>query len=244
MIIDTHSHLNFSAYKNDLDEVIKRTLDNGIFAINVGSKYDTSKEAIRIAENYKGMHAAVGLHPLHCADETFDKERYRELAEKAVAIGEIGLDYKTDLYREKQKEVFIEQLDLAKELDLPVIIHSRMAHGDLIEILKGRDAKGVIHCFTGSINELKQYLNLGFYIGLNGIIFKMDLKEAIKNCPLESMLVETDCPYLTPPQKGDKRNEPLFITHIIDKIAEIKGISFDEVADKTAENAKELFKLF
>lgn len=246
MIIDTHSHLNFEDYRRDLDEVIKRTLDNGIFAINVGSDYETSRKAIEIAGNYKGMYAAVGFHPIYADSKSFDKKEYKELAKKAVAIGEIGLDYyrNMDLFKQKQKEVFIKQLELAKELDLPVILHSRMAHDDLIEILRGYKLKGVIHCFTGGINELKQYLDLGYYIGLNGIIFKMNLEKVIKNCPLEKILVETDCPYLTPPQEGEKRNEPLFVKYVIEKIAEIKGISFNEVSDKTTENAKGLFNLF
>jgi TatD DNase family protein len=283
-IIDTHSHLNFNAYKKDLDEVIKRTLDSGVFCINVGSKYETSKEAVELAEKYNGMYAAIGLHPIFAGaefvkiktdpeegeflvkEQDFDEARYRDLVlrsrsdegkNKVVAIGEIGLDYyykpktknKLEQFKEKQKQIFLQQLDLARDLDLPVIIHCRMAHDDLIKILGAQVAvswkniKGVIHCFTGGIKELEQYLNLGFYIGLNGIIFKLDLDEVIRKCPLESILVETDCPYLTPPQEGkEKRNEPIFVKHVIQKIADLKGISFDQVASATAQNAKKLFK--
>ena len=164
MIIDTHSHLNFNAYKNDLDEVIKRTLSNDVWVINVGSKYETSKAAVEIAERHEGMYAAVGLHPIYCASEfikmrtdpeegdflikeqNFDREKYKELAKskKVVAIGEIGLDYyykpkttsKLNLFKQKQKDILIEELDLAEELNLPVILHCRMAHSDLINILK------------------------------------------------------------------------------------------------------------
>ena len=267
MILDTHSHLNFAAYKKDLAEVIKRTQESDVVCINVGTKYETSLEAIKLAEENKGMYAAIGLHPLFVLSEfmkvrtdpdegeflvkeqDFNIEKYKELAKskKVVAIGEIGLDYyyrpktkaKLEQFKEKQKQVFLRQLDFARDLDLPMIIHCRMAHEDLIKILDYQ--KGVIHCFTGGVEEMEQYLNLGFYIGLNGIIFKMDLDEVIKKCPLESILVETDCPYLTPPEQGDKRNEPIFIKHIIQKIADLKGVSFEEVAEKTIQNAQKLF---
>jgi TatD DNase family protein len=272
MIIDTHSHLNFKAYKNDLEEVVKRMQDNNIWAINVGTKYETSKEAIEVAERFgEGLFAAVGLHPIHIKTdllklrtdedeggfaplgEEFDKEKYKDLAKskKVVAIGEIGLDYyykpktKTRLeqFKEKQKEVFVQQLDMAEELNLPVIIHCRMAHQDLINILKQKNQiKGVIHCFTGTLEEAKEYIKLGFYIGINGIIFKFNIDEVIKNISIENILVETDCPYLTPIAEGkDKRNEPIFVKHVIQKIADLKEISFDEVVAKTTGNAKKLF---
>jgi|SRR3989344_3846635 len=275
MIIDTHSHLNFDAFKNDLEEVTKRTLDSGIWVINVGTKYETSKRAVEIAESFKeGVYSAVGLHPIYAAaefvkmrtdpdegeflirEQDFDKERYKSLAlsggKKVVAIGEIGLDYyykpkttaKLEQFKEKQKQVFIEQLDLAKELNLPLILHCRVAHDDVIEILKLRGEKrGVIHCFTGTLEQAKKYVDLGFYIGLNGIIFKLPLDEIIKNISLDNILVETDCPYLTPTPEGNQRNEPIFISHTIQKVAELKGISFDEVCKITTQNAKKLFKI-
>lgn len=274
MIIDTHSHLNFNAYKKDLDEVIKRTLTEDIWLINVGTKYETSKKAVELAEKHnKGVYAAIGLHPIYTAvelqkiktdpeegvffvnEEFFDKEKYKELAKsyKVVAIGEIGLDYyykpktntKLEQFKEKQKKVFIEQLEFAKELNLPVILHCRMAHTDLIEILKSQIPKlcGVIHCFTGTIQEMQKYIRLGFYIGINGIIFKYNIDETIQKIPLDKILVETDCPYLTPPQEGNKRNEPIFVKHVIQKIADLKGISFQEVTDRTTESARKLFKI-
>ena len=279
MIIDTHAHLNFNAYSKDLDEVIKRTLAENIWVINVGSKFETSKKAIEIAEKYKkGMYATVGLHPIYSASEfvkiktdpdegsflikeqDFDKEKYLKIAQsdKVVAVGEIGLDYyykpkskaKLKLFKEKQKKVFKEQLDLAKELNLPVIFHCRMAHNDLIDILKTYkltnptfQLNGVIHCFTGSWEQAKEYLEMGFYLGFNGIIYKLDLNEVIKKTPLERILVETDCPYLTPPQVKTKRNEPIFIKHIIKKIAEIKNIDYQKVVEYTFLSAKKLFKI-
>ncbi|MDO8530182.1 MAG: TatD family hydrolase [bacterium] len=273
MIIDTHSHLQFNAFKGDAGEVVKKTLAENIWMINVGTKYETSKNAVELAEKYpEGVYAAIGLHPIYAAaefvktktdpdegeflihEQDFDKEKYKALAasKKVVAIGEVGLDYyykpktvaKLAQFKEKQKEVFIKQLDLAKELDLPLILHCRMAHDDVIEILKLRnESRGVIHCFTGTWEQAQKYMEMGFYLGINGIIFKFNIDEVIKNAPLEKLVVETDCPYLTPKPEGDKRNEPVFIKHTIQRIAELKGISFDEVAQKTTENAKKLFKI-
>lgn len=254
MLIDTHAHLNFNDFRNDFDEVIKRSLAEDIWMINVGSKYETSKKAVEIAEKYeKGIYAAIGLHPIHSTDEEFDKEKYKELAnsDKVVAIGEIGLDYFKDygLFREKQKEVFLEQLNLVKELNLPVIFHCRMAHEDLLEILKNHQVPGVIHCFTGDWKQAKEYLEMGFYLGINGIIYKLYLKEVIEKTPLEKILIETDCPYLIPPlarrsPKGEGgRNEPIFVKYIVQEIAKIKNIDFQEVAESTFQNAKNLFRI-
>lgn len=227
----------------------------------------------------EGVYAAIGLHPIHSTPglikiktdpeegnfetngEIFDVEKYRKLAlsasERVVAIGEIGLDYyyrpktkkKLELFKEKQKEVFLQQLDLAKELNLPVILHCRMAHEDLIEILSYKlqainyKLTGVIHCFTGSLEQAKKYIDLGFYIGINGIIFKLDLDEVIKKIPLDKILIETDCPYLTPPQEGDKRNEPIFVKYVAEKIAELKNLDFEKIAGITTENVKKLFRI-
>jgi len=279
MLIDTHAHLNFNSYKKDADEVIRRSLDNNIWIINVGSKYETSKRAIEMAGKYpQGVFATVGLHPIHLTDgifkvkldeeevsfqtkdENFDYEKYKELAksEKIVAIGEIGLDYyykpktkiKLELFKEKQKEVLLHQLSLAKELNLPVIFHCRMAHKDLIDFLKENEELlpplAAAHGFVGSTEDLKEYLNLGYYIGFNGIIFKkiegINFEENIKNTPLERILIETDCPYLTPPQK-EGRNEPLYLKYIVQKIAEIKNTSFEKIAEITTQNAKDLFNI-
>ncbi len=302
-IIDTHSHVQFNAFKEDADMVIQKTLAEHIWMINVGTKYETSHNAVLMAQKYEqGVFAAIGLHPIYAAaefvktktdpdegeflikEQEFDYDAYKKLAleggKKVVAIGEVGLDYyykpkttaKLTQFKEKQKQVFMQQLDLAKELNLPLILHCRMAHQDLLEILKsqitnptdgrGGEAglarvsksqinpnsqnpklRGVIHCFTGSVEEMKQYVSLGFCIGINGIIFKLPLDEVVKNCPLESMVVETDCPYLTPLPEAPKRNEPIFIKHTIQKIADLKGVSFDQVAQKTTQNAKVLFGL-
>lgn len=294
MIIDTHAHLNFNAYRDDVDEMITRTLNNNIWVINVGSQYGTSDRAVKIAEKYnQGVYAAIGLHPIHVEtglikiqksnlksqndnskiknlenilEKNFDYEKYKELAKspKVVAIGEAGLDYyykpktktKLEQFKNKQKEVLLEHLRLADELSLPVIFHCRMAHQDLIEILKaergqtplriaGSDPvqQGVIHCFTGTWEQAQQYMEIGLYLGFNGLIFKMDFDEIIKKTPLESILLETDCPYLPPPQFATQRNEPIAIKYIAEKIATIKDISFDKIVEATTINAKKLFNL-
>ncbi len=271
MIIDTHSHLNFKAYDNDRDEVIRRTQKEGVICIDVGTKYETSKHAIELAEQNEGIYAAIGMHPIHIKTdlmklrmdddegafaplgEEFDKEKYKELAKskKVVAIGEVGLDYyykpkgtaKKEQFKQKQKEVFIQQLELAEELNLPVILHCRMAHQDALAILANHKVRGTVHCFTGTWEEAQKYMDLGFYIGINGIIFKFNIDEIIRQTPLDKIVVETDCPYLTPIIEGDKRNEPIFVKHVVQRIADLKGMSFNEVAGKTTENAKKLFNI-
>jgi len=271
MLIDTHAHLNFSAYKNDAEDVIKRTLGDDVWMINVGSQYSTSKRAVEIAEKHKkGVFAAVGLHPIHLSsgifrtkidreevefetrEEEFDCDKYKDLArsEKVVAIGEIGLDYwyrpktktKLEQFKNKQKEVFLKQFGLAKELGLPVIFHCRMAHQDLIENLDA-EVRGVVHCFSGNWADAQKYLGRGLYLGFNGIIFKLDIDEVIMKTPLDKILIETDCPYLTPPP-AEGRNEPLYVKYVVEKIARIKKLSYQEITEITFENALKLFNLY
>jgi len=272
MLIDTHAHVNFNAYKDDAAKVIRRSLDGGVFMINVGSQYNTSQRAVEMAAKYEsGVFAAIGLHPIHLetglvkikddpeeiqfktTEEFFDYEKYKDLAKskKVIAIGEIGLDYyyrpktKTRLeqFKQKQKEVFLKQLDLARALALPVIFHCRSAHEEMIEILESQPGlRGVIHCFTGTQEQAQKYLAMGFYLGLNGIIFKLDLGEVIKNSPLDKILLETDCPYLTPAPKTG-RNEPLYVKYVAEKVANLKNLSYEEIENITTQNAKKLFKI-
>lgn len=274
MYIDTHAHLNFKAFDEDRGEVIKRSLDNGVWMINASSNYKTSQVAVKISQQYPaGVFASIGLHPINCVIdlsqddedrlEEFDIEKYRELAKEkgVVAIGEIGLDYwnepkgkeKSRIFREKQKDVFLKQLELAKELNLPVILHCRKAHSDLIEIISGTPAtvnslRGVVHCFTGNWEEAQKYIELGFYLGFNGIIWKMDLQDVIKKLPLEKMFLETDCPFLTPKsQEGGsllpERNEPANVKYVAQRIAEIRREALEKIAEITTQNAKKLFNL-
>lgn len=283
MLIDTHAHLNFNAYKDDSEEVIKRALAENVWMINVGSEYKTSRRAVECAEKYKkGVFAAVGMHPNHLEKqrvkdeneieyetngEEFEAEKYRGLAksEKVVAIGEIGLDYyridekREEEIKDKQKQVFLEQMDLAKQIGKPVIIHCREAYEDLIALLNmfqigcsfcpfacpsagAKKTNGVVHCFCGNLDQANQFLDLGLYLSFNGLItFSREYDQVIKEVPLEKILLETDCPYLTPEPYRGKRNEPLYVKYVVEKIAELKGISFEEVAKQTTKNAKELF---
>lgn len=273
MLIDTHAHINFNAYKNDSDEVIKRALEKNIWMINVGSQWETSCRAVDYSQKYnKGVYASVGLHPIHLEEadidfgesansgfktrkENFDFNRYLGLAknQKVVAIGEIGLDYKTpnaisdrrlaEEIKEKQKSVFGEQIKLAKELNLPIIFHCRSAYDDLIKILEeDGNLKGVIHCFCGNLGIAQKFLTLGFYLGFNGLItFSDQYDEVIKEMPLEKILLETDCPYLAPAPYRGKRNEPLYVVGVAQKIAEIKKVSFEEVIGQTTTSALDVF---
>lgn len=290
MLIDTHAHVNFAAFKNDADKVIKRALDQGVFLINVGSQYSTSKRALEIAEKYtEGIYATVGIHPLHLRrqnfsyqddnevepteiktnGEEFDYQKYLELAKspKVVAIGEMGLDYHhfdpprlaEDAHRReagegdnvpelkrKQKEVFIQGIKLANEMKKPIIIHCWDAYEDLYEILKNNEVKkkGVIHSFVGGYKTTRKFTELGYKIGLNGIVtYADDCNRLIKELKLEEIVLETDCPYLAPVPKKGERNEPLFVRYVAEKIAQIKEISVDKVAEITTKNAKKIFSI-
>jgi len=280
MLIDTHAHLNFVAFDKDRNEVIQKCLKSEILMINIGTNYETSRKAIEIAQKYeKGVYTSVGLHPIDLDtglvkvkldkyeaenavfEKEFDYEKYKNLAQskKVIAIGEIGLDYywrpkttkKKELFKQKQKDLLFQQLNLAKELNLPVIFHCRMAHDDLIKILLDhseiRPQMAVAHGFVGNLNQLEKYLEFRYFIGFNGIIFKkiegINFEENIKNTPLERILIETDCPYLTPPNFGEERNNPLGVKFVAEEIAKIKNKSFNEIAEMTTKNAKDLFKL-
>ncbi len=208
---------------------------------------EESKKVIMIAEENRKNYAAIGLHPLYVEKEDFDIKEYKRLLnKKVVAIGETGLDYKytkDEKVKEKQKVVFKKHLHLANISNLPVVLHCRMAHKDLLNILKGSlKGGGVIHCFSGGFKEVKEYLDLGLYFGINGIIFKMNLEKAIKEIPLNKIVLETDCPFLSP-LPSVKRNEPPFLKHIAKEVARIKNISLEKVAQKTTENAKKLFQV-
>ncbi|HZW82548.1 MAG TPA: TatD family hydrolase [Candidatus Deferrimicrobium sp.] len=251
MIFETHSHLDDQTFDADRSEVIKRLRAIGIVKlINVGFDLASSKRSLELAQSYPEIVAAVGIHP-HDAEGLIDADwqELRELAsnDQVVAIGEIGLDYYRDLSpRDIQQQVFERQLQLAIELDLPVIIHNREAHQDVIDRLKEyTPAKGgVFHCFSGSWEIAKVAMNLGFYISFAGpVTYKnaANLREVAARIPLDRLLVETDCPYLSPEPLRGKRNEPANVQFVVDKLAEIKGISPQELAEITAKNGAELF---
>lgn len=272
-LIDSHCHVHFDAYKTDMEEVVERSLKENVGMVTVGTQSTTSKNAIAIAEKYEGVWATIGLHPNHLhkqefedtneiiktRSEEFDFEYYRKLAEhpKVVAIGEFGLDYyriPPEVDREKmmhdQKKSCKEQLRFATEIEKPVIIHSREAHLDQYDIIKaeidagGLRKRGVIHCFTGTMADAESYKSLGFKLGINGILnFSKDLQKVMKEIDLNQIMIETDAPYLTPPPHRGKRNEPSYVKYVAEIIAEIKGISFDEVAEVTTANTILLFDL-
>lgn len=256
-LVDTHSHPQFPQYNEDRKEIMKRASDSGIGIICVGTDLEMSKKAIELAKKYENVWASVGLHPNDNLNEEYNQSVYEILAKnkKVVAIGEAGLDYyrTTDQgLKKKQRSRFEKQIQFAVKTQLPLIIHCRDAHDDMIALLSkygdnlsGPSARaGVIHSFTGTWADARQYLALGFYIGLNGIItFTRQYDETVINTPLEKILAETDAPYLTPEPLRGHRNEPAYVKYVARKIAELRNISFEEVSEITTANAKKLFTL-
>ncbi len=259
MIFDSHCHPQMAQYDEDREEVINRALDEGVFMICVGTDLETSRQAIELAQKNEGMWASVGLHPNDNLDEKFEPEKYRTLLveNKVVAFGEIGLDYyRTEKPEDQkfQKERFIQQLELAKELKKPLILHCRdgksgstgPAYRDMIEILSRGYAfdGGVIHSFTGTAEEAKQFLGLGLHLGFNGIItFARQYDEIVCEVPLDRILLETDAPFLTPEPYRGKRNEPAYVIEVAKKIAELKNEPLEKVVEQTTKNCRKLFGL-
>ncbi|MDD2757854.1 MAG: TatD family hydrolase [Patescibacteria group bacterium] len=307
MLVDTHCHLQFSAYKNDADVVYKKCADKGMLLNIVGSQYDTSLRAIEYAEKYSNAYATVGLHPIHLVsaevdeeevqfksrEEKFDYDAYKKLAEqsKVIAIGECGLElhHLPEGKSEEeaiavQTEAFIGQYKLAQELDLPMVIHVRNAHRQMIDLLRvianrqlavkqspdnsenreiatssagrrtprnDKKMRGVIHCYTANWEYAKEYLDLGFYLGFTGVITfpakktdpktQEDLLAVVKNCPLDRILIETDAPYLAPQAYRGERCEPWMVEEAAKKVAEIRGLTAEEVIKQTTNNALGLF---
>ena len=281
--IDTHAHVNINAFKEDWREVVDKSRSEGVAMINVGTQSDTSKRAVEIAEAFDdGVYAIVGLHPVHTnasyhdekelgenmkgftsRGEVFDAEYYRELAksDKVVGIGECGLDYyrlESDT-REKQEEAFIAQIELANELDLPLMIHTRDAKGnsesakqeagvgnvydDVYEILKKHaKVRGNVHFFAGNWEQAKKFFDIGFSISFTGVItFAKDYEEVVKNAPLDMIHAETDCPYVAPVPYRGKRCEPWMVKEVYKKIASIRGDDEAVIRSQLVENAKRLY---
>ncbi|MCM8795558.1 MAG: TatD family hydrolase [Candidatus Omnitrophica bacterium] len=252
MFIDTHCHLDFPEFDSDRNEVIQRAKAQGIdYIINVGSSLEGSRKSIALAKEYAFIYAAAGIHPHEADNVTAETEadlRNFVQEDKVVAIGEIGLDYFKHYAKvENQKRLFVSLLGLARDLGLPVIIHCRDAQTDILKILKAtRPQKVVVHCFSGEEGFLRECLDLGFFISYTGNITykKADkLRILMKLTPLEHMMLETDAPFLAPEGWRGKRNEPLFVKLIAEEISRIKGISVEEVARVTAQNAKDFFNL-
>jgi TatD DNase family protein len=253
MIFDTHAHYDDEQFNEDRVELLNSMEEQGVGTIvNVSAAYNSCRKVIALAKEYPFVYAAVGIHPdeVGCLnEENFAqmKELFKE--EKVVAVGEIGLDYYWDNEpREVQKKWFIRQLELARELDLPVLIHSREAAADTMEIMKehAKGLSGVIHCYSYSKEMAQEYIKMGFYIGVGGVVtFKnaKKLKEVVENIPLTSIVLETDCPYMAPEPNRGKRNNSAYIRYVAEKIAELKGITYEEVVEQTEKNARDMYRL-
>lgn len=252
MLFDTHVHLNDSQYDLDLKEVIQNAQNAGVKKmVVVGFDRPTINRAMELIETYDFLYASIGWHPVDAIDMTDEDLIWiEELTKhpKVVALGEMGLDYHWDKSpKEIQKEVFHKQIRLAKKVKLPIVIHNREATQDIVDILKEEDAQevgGIMHCFSGSPEIARECINMNFYISLGGpVTFKnaKKPKEVALEIPLNRLLIETDCPYLAPHPYRGKRNEPAYVKLVAEQIAEIKGISFEEVAKQTSLNANKLF---
>ncbi len=254
MIFDTHAHYDDDAFNEDRDDLLNSLKENGVGGVvNVASSMATTKTSVGLAEKYPFIYTSVGVHPDEVGE--LDEAAYEELFtsakhEKCVAIGEIGLDY---YWNKEEKEVqaaaFRRQLDIARELDLPVIIHSREAASDTFEIMKeahGAGIRGAIHCYSYSWEMAKEYIKMGYFIGVGGVLtFKnaAKLKEVVKNAPLESLVLETDCPYLSPVPHRGERNSSINIKYVVETMAELKGVTTDEIECVTWDNAMRLYGL-
>ena len=255
MIFESHAHLDDERFDKDRDEVIKKASEKGVKGIiNVGADLMSSRASLGLAEKYGFICASCGIHPHEAFsyDDNAEKELITLLRHKrTVAVGEIGLDYhyeNTD--KEIQKNAFRRQINIANEFSYPLIIHDREAHKDCLDILKEEKAqniRGVFHCYSGSAEMVKEILKLDFYISFTGVVtFKNARKviEAVREVPCERLLVETDCPYLSPVPNRGKRNHPGNLTYIIEKIADIKGMNYNDLCKVTWENTLELFSRF
>ena len=273
MLFDSHTHLNLAAFDSDRDLILKRYLKEGIFLVNVGTCYQTSKKAIAIAEEYQNCWASVGLHPAHTFPARLNQldeneinnlvveefgQKFEELiktSSKIVAIGECGLDYSylKDSPREKQKEFkirqereFRKQIKIAQKYNLPLILHLRDLYQEALAILKENNysGKAVFHFFTGTIEQAQYILGQGFYLGFSGVItYGNKLDEIIKSVPLEKILIETDAPYVAPIPYRGKRNEPAYVIEVAKKIANIKNLSLEEIKRQTFQNALRFFSI-
>ncbi|MBI4132088.1 MAG: TatD family hydrolase [Candidatus Sungbacteria bacterium] len=291
-VIDTHAHVQFTAYDADRDIVIGRALEAGIGMVNVGTQYSTSLDAVRLAEQYpEGLWATAGFHPNHldanahydpqelneCSTERFEYAKFLDLARHpmVVAVGECGLDYahftrerserrqngasaeaidagglqqeEIKNLQKQQQEVFLQQVILAAELKKPLVLHCRQAFADLIKILKSKSRilnspAGVVHFFSGTWDDARTLLDLGFFLGFGGVVtFAREYDEVVKKAPLDRLLLETDAPYVSPAPHRGKRNEPAYIVETAKKIAQLRGVPLEEIAAGTAANTRTLF---
>ncbi len=257
MLIDTHCHLDFEDFDGDREETIKRAYEGGVDKIiNIGCNLERLKKSLEIAKKHEFIFASAGLHPQEAdkGDEKFFSELEKLLKEpKVIAIGECGLEFNKDRplgsqgRSLNQKDVFLRQLDLANKFKKPVIIHCRNAYSEILEILKrekekNSELKGVVHFFAGRMSQAEEFLKLGFLLSFTGVItFARDYDNVIKAVPLDKIMIETDAPFVAPVPYRGQRNEPLYVKYVAQKIAELKGLDFEKVAQITTNNAQNLF---
>jgi TatD DNase family protein len=254
MLFDTHAHINDKQFAEDREEMLQRALDAGVSRLVViGCDAEGITSAIELAEKYDFVYAAIGWHPVDAIDMTDkDLERVEELSThpKVVAIGEMGLDYHWDKSpKNVQKDVLRRQIQLAKRVKLPIIIHNREATADIIPILREEGAAevgGIMHCYSDEADLVQEFLDMNFYISLGGpVTFKNARapKEVAKMVPADRLLIETDCPYLAPHPNRGKRNEPAYVKLVAEQIAELRGIGYEELAELTMRNAERLYQI-
>ena len=254
MIFETHAHYDDDRFNEDREDILSRLPEAGVgVVINSGASVTSTRDTVELAKQYSHVYAAVGVHPseIEELDEAFiDWMKEQTAWEKTVAIGEIGLDYYWDKepeIQEQQRYWFGRQIELARETGLPIIVHSRDAAADTMQVMKEHHAEeipGVIHCYSYSKEMAQEFIKMGYYIGVGGVVtFKnaKKLKETVEAIPLERILLETDCPYMAPEPYRGKRNSSLYLPYVVEKIAEIKGISTEEVERVTEANARRLF---
>lgn len=251
MIFDTHAHYDDEAFDDDREQLLERMRNRGVeYIVNIGASMQSCKSTIGLVRRFPYVYGALGIHPDEVAELTEDDYRWLERSiykPKIVAVGEIGLDYHWNDNKEQQIEAFERQMNIAKQAELPIVVHSRDAAQDTFEVMKANNADeigGIIHCFSYTKEMAKQFMDMGFYIGIGGVVTFNNAKklcEVVEYMPIEKMVLETDCPYLSPVPNRGKRNDSFNLPYVVSKIAEIKGIRSSEVIDITCENAKNVY---
>lgn len=251
---DIHSHLNFPEFESDREEAIKRLRETETGTITVGTDFETSRGAVELAEKHENIYACIGVHPVDNPSRNFDREKFEELAKspKVVAIGECGMDFfhagKGEDY-ERQKKLFVDQIEFALEHDLPIMIHARNAYEEILEILeplkeKESRLRGDVHFFAGSVDIAKRFIKIGFTLSFTGVVtFVSDYDEVIRSAPLQSIMSETDAPYVAPVPYRGKRNEPSYVSEVVKRIAEIRGEDLETVQKTLISNVSRMFKI-
>ena len=253
MLFDTHAHMDDLAFQEDREDILEGLADKGVgLVMNPGCSLASSRNAVALAEKYPFVYAAVGSHP-DVADEVNEEtlEEYRKLCklhEKVKAIGEIGIDYHyEDIPRERQLKAFRMQMELAREVGLPVIVHEREAHEDGMAVVREfPNVTGVFHCYSGSAEMARQLVDKGWYIGFTGVLTFKNARKAIETAqaiPIDRIVLETDCPYMAPVPHRGKRNDPGYLCHMAEKLAEVRGLSLEEIHQITFENGKRLYRI-